>query len=132
MLLFPSYQHERIFERLYSNHLSCSAHFYRPLTKLREGYVFTGVCDSVGGGMHAWLLGGGACVVAGGVCMVALGGFAAGGRACLVATGGMHGCSGRHVWLLQGGMCGYYGGHAWLLQGGMHVSCGGQRTWIYG
>ena len=29
---------------------------YRPQTKLREGYVFTGVCDSVNGG---------ACMVAG-------------------------------------------------------------------
>ena len=26
------------------------AHLYRPQTKLREGYVFTGVCDSVNGG----------------------------------------------------------------------------------
>ena len=24
-------------------------HFYRPQTKLREGHVFTGVCDSVNG-----------------------------------------------------------------------------------
>ena len=64
---------------------------YRPQTKLREGYVFTGVCDSVNkGGMcgcggHAWLpgvcvvVGGctwlwGACMVAGGVCIVAGGG----------------------------------------------------------
>ena len=29
----------------------------RPQTKLREGYVFTGVCDSVQGGVH-----GGACM----------------------------------------------------------------------
>ena len=27
--------------------------FYRPQTKLREGYVFTGVCDSVNGGVSA-------------------------------------------------------------------------------
>ena len=43
--------------------------YYRPQTKLREGYVFTGVCDSVhrggggmrgflGGGMHGFLRGG--------------------------------------------------------------------------
>ena len=25
----------------------CDGNFYRPQTKLREGYVFTGVCDSV-------------------------------------------------------------------------------------
>ena len=51
-----------------------------PATKLRQGYVFTGVCDSVhGGGGRAWQ--GEACM-AGGVCMV-------GGAACM--AGGMHG-----------------------------------------
>ena len=55
---------------------------YRPLTKLREGYVFTGVCDSVHRGGRAWLLG----VCGWGVCM------AAGGHAWL--PGGMHGCRG--------------------------------------
>ena len=48
-------------------------------------------CSGVG---HAWLLPGGACMVAPKwVCMVALG-------------GGMHGCSEGHAWLLPGG-------HAW-------------------
>ena len=47
------------------------------------------------------------------------------GGACVVAWGGMHGCSGGHAWLLQGGMCGCSrGGHAWLL-GGCMVSLGG-------
>ena len=51
---------------------------YRPQTKLREGYVFTGVCDSVNRGAcmvprgHAWLWGGDV-------------------HGCL---GGMHGCRG--------------------------------------
>ena len=57
---------------------------YRPLTKLREGYVFTGVFDSV----HR----GGACMVAGGVW---LGGVHGCWGACMVARG--------HAWL-PGGM----------------------------
>ena len=88
-------------------------------------------------GGHAWLWGGGWCVVAegmhgcrggmcgcGGVCMVVGG--------CVV-VGGMHGCGGHvllwgvHVWL-WGGMHGCGGAcvvvrGAWL-QGGMH-GCGG-------
>ena len=65
--------------------------------------------------------------------------------ACVVAWGGMHGCSGGHAWLLQGGGmrgCSWGGmrgcsrgacmvalggrvwllpgGHAWLIRGGMH------------
>ena len=106
--------------------------FLPPATKLGQGYIFTGVCDSVHrGGGHAWLLGGhawllggvcgwgvcmGACMVARGTCMVA-------GGACVVARGyawlpwGMHGCWGvcvvarGHLWLL--------GVSAWL-QGGVH------------
>ena len=72
-----------------------------PATKLGQGYIFTGVCDSVnGGGMHGW---GG---VARGACM----------------TGGGQGVHG------QGGMCGWGacmaggGGYAWwgcVWQGGM-------------
>ena len=79
------------------NNLFWCKDFLPPATKLTQGYIFTGVCDSVHGGAcvvaggHAWLPGGmcgcqGACVVAGGgVCMVA------GGCTCL---GGMHGCQG--------------------------------------
>ena len=69
-------------------------------TKLGQGYIFTGVCDSVHRGGHAWLPGR-ACVVAGG---------------CAWLPGGMHGCW-EHVWLL--GVCMVAGGHAWLL-GGVH------------
>ena len=111
---------------------------YRPLTKLREGYVFTGVCDSVhrGGvrgcsrGGHAWLLWGGAWLL-GGV-------RGCSGGACMVAPGGMHGCSlgGGHVWLLWG-VRGCSGGHVWLLWGvcmvalgGMHGCCQGGRAWL--
>ena len=70
-------------------------------TKLGQGYVFTGVCDSVHrGGMHG-CLGGvhgcwGVCVVAGGACMVAR------GHAWLL--GGVHGC---------GGACVFARGLAW-------------------
>ena len=73
---------------------------------LGQGNIFTPVCYSVhgggcmvalGGGGHAWLLlGGHAWLLWGGhawllrgVCMAALG-----GGACVVAQGGMHGCSG--------------------------------------
>ena len=81
---------------------------------LGQGNIFTPVCHSVHGG-----------------------------GACVVAPGGMHGCSRGHAWLLRGGACvvaqgacvvapggacmvalggvhGCSGGHAWLLQGGMH------------
>ena len=119
--------------------------FLPPATKLGQGYVFTGVCDSVhrgacmvaGGGVggmhgcqgHAWLLGvhgcQGACIVAGGMC--------GSWGTCMVAGGGMHGCRGGHAWLLgcmhgcwgwyvvARGMLGCWGvcivavGCAWLL-----------------
>ena len=64
------------------------------------------------------------CMVAQGVCVVALGGCAwllwGGVRGC--SGGDIHGCSGGHAWLLWGGMRGCSGGgHAWLLWGGgMH------------
>ena len=55
-----------------------------PATKLGQGYIFTGICDSVQGG---------ACVVAWGACMVA-GGMCGCRGACMVAGG--------HVWLPGG------------------------------
>ena len=99
--------------------------FYRPQTKLREGYGFKGVCDSVRGGGHAWLLGGdGVHGCLGGHAWLLLGGVCGCSRgACVVAPrGGMHGCSlGGHAWLLLGGHVWLLlGGHAWLLPGGMH------------
>ena len=65
--------------------------YYRPQMKLREGYVFTGVCDSVNRGV---------CMVGGmcgcwGECMVVRGHARMWGL-CVV-VGGMHGC--RGVWL---------------------------------
>ena len=130
-------------------------HLLLPATKLGQGYVFTGVCDSVHRGGRAWLKGG--CVVVGGVhgywgaCVVAWGHAWLGGMcgcwgcawlwgACMV-TRGMHGCRGC-AWLLGGvhgcrGACmvarglGVWllGGHAWLL-GGM---CGkGGHAWRKG
>ena len=67
------------------------------------------MCGCSQGG-HAWLLAGGACMVApggmhgcSGACVVAPRG------ACMVARrGGMHGCS-------RGGVCGCSGGHAWFF-----------------
>ena len=68
-----------------------------PANVVCEGYVFTPVCDSVNRG------------------------------ACMVAWGGMHGCSGG-VRGCSGGACVVAprgacmvapGGHAWLLQGGV-------------
>ena len=70
-----------------------------PANEVCEGYVFTGVCLSTGGG----------------ACMVAPGGHA------WLLRGGMHGCSGGCAWLLGGGMRGCLGGHAWLLSGGACV-----------
>ena len=64
---------------------------YRPLTKLREGYVFTGVCDSVHrGGVHG----------------------CRGLRGC---RGGMCGCQG--VCMAAGGCVWLLGGCAWLPGG---------------
>ena len=60
--------------------------FLPPANKVCEGYVFTGVCLSTGGG-HAWQ---GACIS--GTCV-------AGGHGLGVCTAGMHTCKG--------------GGHAW-------------------
>ena len=81
-------------------------------TKLGQGYIFTGICDSVHGGMHGCR--GGACMVRG--CMVVGGVHGSGGHAwlrgaCMVA-GGMHGCRGACV--AVGGACMVAGGCAWL------------------
>ena len=116
-----------------------------------------------GGGGHAWFLGGAyvvapwgdACLLRGvcgcsgvcawllpGACMVAPGGHAwvtPGGHAwllwgaCVVALGGMHGCSrvGGHAWLLPGGVhaCSR-GGMCSCSWGGMG-GCSGGRAWFF-
>ena len=77
--------------------------------KLGQGYIFTGVCDSVNRGRawllsggrcawllwegHAWLLTGGMRGCSQGACMVAHGG------ACVVAQGACLVAVGGHVWL---------------------------------
>ena len=72
---------------------------------LREGYVFTGVCDSVNGG-RAWFYSGGMHGFIRGVYMVLFGG------ACVVLSGG---------------------GHAWFNPGGVHgLIRGGMRGFIWG
>ena len=86
---------------------------------LREGYVFTGVCDSVNGGGRAWFYPGGVCVVlSGGACVV-------------LSGGGMRGFIGGRAWF-------YSGGRAWFYLGGMHsfirgacVVLSGGRAWFY-
>ena len=75
--------------------------FLPPATKLGQGYIFTGVCDSVHGGGGGGKRGWGACVV-----------------------GGMHG-GGGCVWL-GGGMCGR--GHAWQGGWGACMTCTSPRT----
>ena len=120
-------------------------HFLPPANIVCEGYIFTGICDSVNGGCawllrggmhgcsrgHAWLLGGHAWLLWGGHAWFSLGGmcgfFLAGVHGFLL--GGMYGCSwgacvvfaGGHVWFLPGG-------HVWFLPGGMHgFSLGGMH-----
>ena len=74
---------------------------------------------------------GGACVVAlggmhgcsGGMCVVALGG------ACVVALRGMRGCSGGCAWLLRGGACVVAPGGMRGCSGGM---CGCSRGGVRG
>ena len=62
------------------------------------------------GGGHAWLLRGG----------------------CVVARGGMHGCSGGGMHGCYGGMRGCYRGHAWLLWGVCMVALGGHARLLQG
>ena len=114
-----------------------------PANEVCEGYVFTGVCLSMGGGMHGcsqgghawllwgwgwghvWLLRGCAWLLWGGHAWLLWGAMCGCcGGTCVVALRGVHGCSGGHVWLLWeaymvalGGMHGCSRGHAWLLWG---------------
>ena len=102
--------------------------------------VAWGVRGCSGGRGCAWLLGGGAC-------MVALEGCAWLLRGCIVAPGVCAWLLGGHVWLLLGGVHGCSrgacmvapagwacmvapGGHAWLLWGGMY-GCLGGHVWFY-
>ena len=90
-------------------------------TKLGQGYIFTGICDSVhrggvrGCGGHVWLPGG-MCGLQGGMCGCRGHAWLPGGS---MFAGGMCGCQGACI--VAGGMHGYWGvcvvtgGHAWLL-----------------
>ena len=108
-----------------------------PATKLRQGNIFTSMCQEFcpqGGGGHVWQ--GGACMAGKhawwGECMVGVGGMCGGGMhgrgVCM--GGGMHG---RRV-CMAGGVCGrgcawqgvcMAGGHAWQeewqLQWAVHI-----------
>ena len=90
-------------------------------------------CPRWGGGMRGLLQG--ACVVAGGVCMVAsrggMHGCSGGEGACMVALGG-HAwlLLGGHVWLLLGGMLGCSRGAYMVAPGGV-CGCSGGRAWFF-
>ena len=66
--------------------ISCNNSCYRPQTKLREGNVFTGVCDSVHGGVP----GPGGCLFTGG-CLVLGGACSGGGLLLAPGEGGVPG-----------------------------------------
>ena len=51
-----------------------------PTNEVCEGYVFTGVCLSTGGGLHSW--GGGVCIQG----MVCIQGWSASGGVCIHAS----------------------------------------------
>ena len=91
--------------------MTCHA-FLPPANEVCEGYFFTGVCLSTGGGgMHG---GRGACMVVGGMHG---GGHTWWQGACMVA-GGIHGGGGMHggrgACMVVGSMCGGRGwGHTW-------------------
>ena len=127
-----------------------------PATKLGQGYVFTGVCDSVnrggacvvprggrawfysGGGMHGFIRGGRAWFYSGGACVVLFGGACVvlfGGVACMVLFGGgMRGfIRGACVVLFRGGVRGFIqGGVRGFIQGGHAWFCSeGGRAWFY-
>ena len=102
--------------------------FLPPATKLAQGYIFTGVCDSV----HT----GGVCVFPGGACVVARGGMHGcwgGGHAwlpggCVWLPGGVHGCRGEGACVVAGGHViarGMHGsrGHAWGGMPGCQGAC---------
>ena len=76
---------------------------------LGQGNIFTPVCHSV----HR------------GACVVALGGVGT----CVVAWGGMRGCSWGGMHGSSWGVHGCSGGHAWLLPGGRHAWLLGRRAW---
>ena len=116
-----------------------------PANEVCEGYVFTGVCLSTGGGGLAWLVGGvhscqGVVHGCGGGCVWLLGGMkVVGGGACMVA--------GVHVWLwtgvrgCQGMLCSW--GYVWLPEGvhgcwgvcvvaGVACMVAGEHAWLLG
>ena len=102
-------------------------YYYRPQTKLREGYVFTGICDSVNrGGMRGCSRGGMPGFIRGGACVVLFGG------ACVVLFGGRAWFySGGHVWFYSGGMRGFIWGACVVLFGGACVVLFGGHAWFY-
>ena len=96
--------------------LPLAAIFLLPANKVCQGYVFTGVCLSTGGGgVHGCQ---GACVVAGGCAWLPGGMCGCWQGVCMVAWGCVWLLIG-HVWLLMGEVCVVADGHVWLL-GGMH------------
>ena len=96
--------------------------FLPPANVVCEGYIFTGVCDSVnrGGGWRVW--------------------FYLGGHAWFYLRGGVHGFiwGGMRafiwggVWFYSGGACVVsFRGHAWFYSGGMCAFIwGGMRAFM--
>ena len=70
-------------------------------------------------------------VAPGGACVVAPGGLrGCSGGACMVALGGVHGCSrGGHAWLLWGVCMVARGGMRGCSWGGMRGCSGGGHAW---
>ena len=67
-----------------------------PANVVCEGYIFTGICDSViRGGMRGFIRGG-----------------------CVVLFGGVRFYSGGCAWFYLGGVHGFIWGHAWFYPGG--------------
>ena len=72
-----------------------------PANVVCEGYIFTGVCDSVNrGGVHGFIWG-----------------------VCVVLFGGVCGFIGGHVWFYSGGVHGFIRGRVWFYPRG--------HAWFY-
>ena len=98
-----------------------------PANVVCEGYVFTGICDSVNrGGMRGFIWG---------ACVVLFGGhawFYSGGMHGFIRGGGVHGFGGACM-VLSGGVCGFiWGGMHGFIWGACVVLSGGVCGFIRG
>ena len=107
-----------------------------PANVVCEGYIFTGICDSVnrGGGMCGFIRGGMRGFIRG-ACMVLFGGcawFHSGGMRGFI-QGGMHGFIWGVCMVLFGLVCMVlFRGHAWFYLGrGVCMVLFGGHAWFY-